>query len=77
LRKLRRENWASVFGPLLTLNLRFADTVTIAKPWAGVRWHFGAAVGAKGAPTALRCSGFGRTAQLASLTAFVALEQMR
>jgi hypothetical protein len=46
-----------------------------AKPWAGVRWRAGAAVGAKGAPTALRCSGVGRAAKLASLTSFVALGQ--
>jgi hypothetical protein len=62
-------------GPLQTLNARFAQRVGIAKPWAGVRWRATTAVGAKGAPTALRCSGFGRAAKLASLTAFVSLEQ--
>ncbi len=39
----------SVHGPLPTLNARFAHTVGIAKPWAGARWRFGAAVGACGA----------------------------
>jgi hypothetical protein len=64
-----------VRGPLLTLNAFFAHSVGIAKPWAAARWRATAAVGAKGAPTALRCSGFGRAAKLAALTAFVALEQ--
>ena len=40
---------ASVCGPLPTLSVRFAHTVGIAKPWAGARWRFGAAVGACGA----------------------------
>jgi hypothetical protein len=66
---------ASAFGPLLKLNARFAHTVGVAKPWAGVRCCATAAVGAKGAPTALRCSGVGRAAKLASLTLFVALGQ--
>jgi hypothetical protein len=51
----------SSVGPLLTLSVFFAHIVGVAKPWAGVRWRATAAVGAKGAPTALRCSGFGRT----------------
>jgi hypothetical protein len=66
---------SSAVGPLLTMNARFAHAVGIAKPWAAARGRATAAVGAKGAPTALRCSGFGRAAKLASLTAFVALEQ--
>jgi hypothetical protein len=65
----------SAVGPLQTLNARFAHSVGVAKPWAGVHWRATAAVGAKGAPTALRCSGFGRAAKLASLTSFVSLEQ--
>jgi hypothetical protein len=64
-------------GPLLALNVRLFDVLADAKPWAGVRWRAGAAVGAKCAPTALRCSGIGRTAKLAALTAFVSLKQMR
>jgi hypothetical protein len=64
-------------GPVLTLNARFAHTVGVAKPWAAARWRATAAVGAKGAPTALRCSGFGRAAKLATFTSFTALEQLR
>ncbi len=48
-----------------------------AKPWAGARWRATAAVGAKGAPTALRCSGFGRAAKLTSLAALVSFKQLR
>ncbi len=65
----------SACGPLRSLKVRRVDVLAGAKPWAGVRWRATAAVGAKGAPTALRCSGFGRAAKLASLTAFVALGQ--
>jgi hypothetical protein len=54
--------WGFAFGQLPTLNAFFAHSVGIAKPWADVRWRATAAVGAKGAPTALRCSGSGRTA---------------
>jgi hypothetical protein len=43
------------------LGFSFARAVKSAKPWAGARQRATAAVGAKGAPTALRCSGFGRT----------------
>jgi hypothetical protein len=52
----------SAFGPVRSLKVRLVDMLAGAKPWAGVRWRATAAVGAKGAPTALRCSGFGRTA---------------
>jgi hypothetical protein len=58
----QRMRRASAFGPMLTLSVFFAHIVGVAKPWAGVLWRATAAVGAKGAPTALRCSGFGRTA---------------
>ncbi len=65
----------SALGLLLSLKVRRFDVLAGAKPWAGVRRRATAAVGAKGAPTALRCSGFGRAAKLAALTSFVALEQ--
>jgi hypothetical protein len=66
---------SSALGSLRSLKVRRVDVRAGAKPWAGARWRAGAAVGAKGAPTALRCSGFGRAAKLSSLTAFVALGQ--
>ena len=67
----------SVFGPLRSLKVRLVDVLAGAKPWAGARWRATAAVGAKGAPTALRCSGFGRAAKLTSLAALVAFKQLR
>ena len=54
--------WVAADLPKRTLEDCGVDVLAGAKPWAGVRWRATAAVGAKGAPTALRCSGFGRTA---------------
>ena len=62
---------------LRSLKVRLVDVLAGAKPWAGARWRATAAVGAKGAPTALRCSGFGRAAKLTSLAALVAFKQLR
>jgi hypothetical protein len=76
-RLIRPRESRSDCGPARSLKVRRVDVLADAKPWAGVRWRATAAVGAKGAPTALRCSGFGRAAKLASLTAFVALRQLR
>jgi hypothetical protein len=68
---------ASNSDPLRHSKVRSVDVHAGAKPWAGTRWRATAAVGAKGAPTALRCSGFGRAAKLATFTAFTTLEQLR
>jgi hypothetical protein len=68
-------SWLSAGGPLQSSNDRNATLWAGAKPCADMRWRATAAVGAKGAPTSLRCSGFGRAAKLAALTAFVALGQ--
>ena len=48
-----------------------------ARTRAGTRRRLGAAVGPRCGPTSLRCSRFGRVAELASLTSFAALGQLR
>jgi hypothetical protein len=48
--------------PFAVFKVRRVDVLAGAKLRAGARWRATAAVGAKGAPTALRCSGVGRTA---------------
>ena len=76
-RSFKRACWTCAIGPMRSSNVHLVDVLAGAKPWAGVRWRATAAVGAKGAPTALRCSDFGRAAKLTSLAALVAFKQLR